>query len=292
MQTVYVDLFFLINFSMDFLCLYLTAGLMSEKIRPWRNVLAASFGGVYACFALFSPFQGVWSMLCDLSACMLLALIAFGVKGRLGSAALTAIVYAAVSMVLGGFMTALFNLFNRLELSELISGGESAEESISVWLLIILAVVGGLATKLCGGFFRSRSMRRFADVRVSFGGKSMVLHAMADSGNLLREPVSGRRCVVADVDKLSAVLPREIISAARQRSAACVSTLPREYARRVCLIPTRTATGEGLLVGVRVDSITVSEKKGERQVDAIVVPTKIEGGAEGKDALVPSELLI
>ena len=292
MQTVYIDLFFLINFSMDFLCLYLTARLLSDKIRLLRFVLGATFGGVYACLAIFSPLTKILSLLCDVLSCVLLSFIAFGRRGRVRSAFTSAIVYTAVSMVLGGFMTALFNFFNRLELDRLISGGEAAEDGISVWLLLISATVGGLLTKLCGNFFRSRSMRNFANLNISFDGKRAEFRAMVDSGNLLCEPISGRRCIVADIQKLSTVLPREIISAARQKKAVSMIALPERYAKRVCIIPTRTAMGEGMLIGVRVDRINIEDRAGEREIDAIVVPAEIKKSAEGSDALIPSELLV
>ena len=280
MQTVYIDLFFLINFSMDFLCLYLTARLLSEKIRLWRFLSGATFGGVYACLSLFSPLAILPSLLCDAAACVLLSLISFAKRGRMRTVFAISVVYAAVSAVLGGFMTALFNFFNRIELDRLISGGEAAEDGISVWLLLLAATVGGLITKLCSSFFRSRSMRRSADIEISFEGRSATLRAMVDSGNLLCEPISGRRCIVADAEKLSSVLPSEIVSAARKRNAVAVATLPARYAKRVCIIPTRTATGEGTLIGVRVDRIDISDKGGWRELDAIVVPADIKRSAE------------
>ena len=54
-QTVYIDLFFLINFSMDFLGLFLAAKLLERSKRLLRLALAAIFGGIYACVALISP---------------------------------------------------------------------------------------------------------------------------------------------------------------------------------------------------------------------------------------------
>jgi hypothetical protein len=115
---------------------------------------------------------------------------------------------------------------------------------------------------------------------------------MTDSGNLLCEPISGRRCIVADIEELASVLPREIIFSVREKSAVAVATLTEKYARRVCIIPTRTATGEGTLIGVRVDKISIADKGGRRELDAIVVPADINRSAEGSDALIPSELLI
>ena len=84
-ETVYADIYFLINFSMDFLCLFLTARLMSEKLRLGRISAASVFGGVYAVAALLILPSGVWAVAFDIFACVVISLIAFLKRGRLRS---------------------------------------------------------------------------------------------------------------------------------------------------------------------------------------------------------------
>jgi MFS family permease len=50
---VYADVFFLVNFSMDFLCFYLCARLLHRPLSLWRGMLASALGGIYAVAALF-----------------------------------------------------------------------------------------------------------------------------------------------------------------------------------------------------------------------------------------------
>ena len=45
-QTVYVDLYFLINFSMDFLCFFLTAKLLDRRLGIGRGLIGAALGGL------------------------------------------------------------------------------------------------------------------------------------------------------------------------------------------------------------------------------------------------------
>ena len=49
---VYADLLFLVNFSMDFLCLYLSIKLLHLPRVRWRMLSAAALGGVYSVVAL------------------------------------------------------------------------------------------------------------------------------------------------------------------------------------------------------------------------------------------------
>ena len=50
--TVYADILFVINFSMDFLILYITGRLLHEKNIPRKLIFAAAAGGVYSVLVL------------------------------------------------------------------------------------------------------------------------------------------------------------------------------------------------------------------------------------------------
>ena len=65
-QTVYVDLYFLINFSMDFLCFFLTSKLLSAKLSFGRTLVASTLGGIYANLALFLPVSVFFSLVIDM----------------------------------------------------------------------------------------------------------------------------------------------------------------------------------------------------------------------------------
>ncbi len=288
-QTVYVDLFFLINFSMDFLCFFLTSKILASPPRFGRMVLAAAVGGCYAGVALFLPLGGGTSMAADLLACGAICLLAYGKRGQWRSMPMYILVYTAVSMTLGGFMTALFNLLNR---SGWFGAPQSVEkDGISVWLFAALAGISALVTLLGGRMFTKRTGRGSAEVTFFLDGKSICLPAMADTGNLLRDPLGGRLCIVADIGSMRGFLPEEILSAAGKGAVSSLGTLSGRHAGRVRLIPVRTASGEGMLLGLRMERITVRVERSEREVDATVALADLGQSAGGNRILLPSELM-
>ena len=141
-QTVYIDLYFLINFSMDLLGLFLAAKLLSYRTHPLRSALAAALGAAYACAALLLIPSGLVGLLADIAACGAMSFVAVKRKGNLRQVGAYAVVYTAVSIVLGGAMTALFSLFNKLGFNEL--SGEGVSDGISVWLFALLAGISGV----------------------------------------------------------------------------------------------------------------------------------------------------
>ena len=72
-------------------------------------------------------------------------------------------------------------------------------------------------------------MRSFADVKIIFEGKSVTLRAMTDSGNLLREPISYKPCIVADKGRVVDIFPREIAEVIHKKSIADIG----EYLRNM-----------------------------------------------------------
>ncbi len=287
-EIVYVDLLFLINFSMDFLCFYLTARILSLKLSVPRTVLAAVVGGIYSDIALFISVGRLLGVLIDILICVLMCVIAFYKKKEARSPLLYTLVYFAVSMALGGFMTAIFNLLNKASMPSYESGGDG----ISVFSFALLAAVSAVITLIGGRFFKSRSLESVAELEVTVSGKSKRLRGFADSGNLLREPISAKPCVVCDVSALRDILPSRVYRAASTGRYADMVGLDESLRMGIRLVPIKTAGEDGMLIAIKADSLTVISKKKERSVDAYVALGKIKDGTGGFEALIPNELMI
>ena len=285
MQTVYIDLYFFINFSMDFLCLYLTARILSERLSPLRGILASVIGGVYACSALLLGVGGVGGFAVDLAFGLIITAVALAKKGSVGRVFLQALVFAATSTALGGIMTALFYLFNKTGIFDFVK--ETDGDGISVWIFFILALISGVLTLLGGKGLTKRLSASEVMVEITIGGRTVTLRGISDSGNLLCEPLSGKPCVIVDRARLASVLPSELVCPDRGDALSALGGLCEETRKRVVLIPASTATGEGMLVGLRAERIVIEAGGKKREADAVIALSDIEAGA-----LVPSCLLV
>ena len=281
-RVVYADILFLINFSMDFLCLYISSKILSIKLSSIRAILSATLGGVYSVLALFLPSAYGLSFIVDVGVCLLMCLVAWGKARKKGDLFVGAAFYFAISMALGGVMTAIFNLLNRLGFDKLEATGK---DGISVWLFALVAIISGGVTLLGGRFFKKRSLVRTAEVEISYGGKTKRISAIVDTGNLLCEPISGKPCVVADARELREILPSEVVTASARGGVSLLGA--GEHLKNVRLVPARSATGERLLLALRVDKITIDTGKGAYEADALLALTSLDG----RDALIPAGIL-
>ena len=190
-QIVYADLLFLVNFSMDFLCFFVTARILSRTFKIGRCMLASAMGGVYSVAMLFVSLHPAVVFLADLGLCALMCLAAYGIKDKKMSEFLLHItVYFGVSMGTGGCMTAMYSLLNRMELP--LSEVEKNPDGISVWLFGLLAVASGVVAMLGGKFFKNVSSDTVSVVNIKYKGASLSVRGMTDTGNMLKDPISGK----------------------------------------------------------------------------------------------------
>ena len=287
-QTVYIDLYFIINFAMDFLCFFLCARLLSIKESIPRSIAASAIGGVYACISLVAGAGAVVSLLLDISAALLMSAVAFGRRREMRNVISYAVVYAAVSIVLGGAMTALFEFFNRIGLDKML-GSEGDADGISVWLFALLAFLSGAFTLLGTRRLKKRSASARCRVKLYYKGKSIELEGLCDSGNLLREPISAKPCIVIEAEKMRELLPPAFFFALVGQKP---DRLAKEEASRVRVVFMKTASGEKMSYAVRMDKIELDLGKGMSEVDAFVALSETSIRASGAKVLVPSELCL
>ena len=55
MNTVYIDVLFLINFTVDYLALYLTGKTLRLPLHRWRLIVVSLVGALYALWAAMVP---------------------------------------------------------------------------------------------------------------------------------------------------------------------------------------------------------------------------------------------
>lgn len=275
---VYADLLFLVNFSMDFLCAYLTASLLRRRAVPWRLLIASTLGGVYAVAALFFTLSHAAVLVLDVAVCVVMCAVLFGARGvPWRFFGLACAVFVGVSMAMGGMMTALFNLLNRASLP--LEALREESDGISTWMFALLAAVSGLMGLKGSRLLRKSASRRFARLCISVDGRSVELQALVDSGNMCRDPISGRPVVFIEPGQAQMLI-----------GGGAGKAVP-DMSRRFRLIPTETIDGKRMQTAYLPDRVTVTDAGGTREIDVLFAPAATLSGAGVYQAIVSAELI-
>lgn len=286
-QTIYGDVLFLINFSMDFLSLFITAKFLHYRVRLIPLLFAAAIGALYGVAELFLGLGRLFSVIISAAVAILMCYISFGGIHLLRTAA----VFYGTGFLLGGCMTAIYSL-----LGGLIGGGiwmidDRSEIGMSYGLplgaVLPIAVISVLFSLISNRLIGGRTKSKRGTVTAVYEDKSVTLSALVDSGNLLTEPISGDPVIITGADDLNPILPETLIPLFESLDPTALASVPSEHAMRIRLISARSASGSDLFIGFRPDDITVNGKS----YSAYLAVNGRKGSYNGADALVPTALV-
>ncbi len=245
---VYLDLVVILNFLVDFLLLLGTNRLSGFPLAPGRCALAAAFGGIYSGACLMRGFSFLGNSLWRSVSLCLMSAMAFGMNR---SAVKRGGVFLLLSLALGGMAMN----FGRGNFPALILA------AAGIWLLCRVAfgeTVGG---------------REYVPITLTYGEKTASFIALRDSGNTLRDPVTGEQVLV-----IGGEIAQELTGLSAGQLAAPLETLTRRPIPGLRLIPYR-AVGQngGMLLGLRFEHVKIGSR-----VQSAVVAFAPEGLGRGE----------
>ena len=284
-EEIYADVLFIINFSMDFLSLYIVGRLMHFCMEAKRVILGASLGALYGVLELLLTVS-VWQrFLISTGVLCLMCLVAFGYR-RLRTYAASVALTFGVGMLIGGMMTSAFlKLGNNVSYVEIGGTIATVYGDLPVWKFVLFAAVSALATWILGKLFRRKSAIRTCVVRMRFEGKEQEMTALVDSGNLLEDPVSGTPVIFLK-EKAARLLPKSTVLAMKNG----VSGLSGAEAEKLRVIAGATVSGSGILLAAVPERVSLLLDGCWESRRALVAIDFSAGDFGGCEALVPEIL--
>lgn len=246
---MYMDLVMLLNFLIDFLLMLGTNRLCGYPPGYLRAGLGAGVGGLYGGLCLIPGFQFLGKLLWRVVSLGVMGYLAFGCSK---SAVRRCAVFVLLSMALGGIALGIGN------------GGFYA-------LLAAFAMVGVICAI---GFRGTVGATQYVPVELKFGSKNIRLLALQDSGNMLRDPLTGRAVLVINSDaaiRLTGLTLQHLQDPVKAMAEAPIPGLR--------LIPYR-ALGQpgGMLLAVRMEGVKIGSWKGSSLVAFAPSGLSDEGG--------------
>ncbi len=271
-MVVYLDRVFLLNLLLDYLLLLAAAQLSGRTLHRLRLLACAAGGGAYAVLTFLPGCGFLRTPLCQLAVGSIIALCAYGGRGR------PALLFLLLSGGLAGFVLALglwagspTGLLGRVYRGE-VSWPLLLGAALGFYVLLRLLLRQG--ARHGGG--------ELLKITISVCGRKQTVTALHDTGNTLRDPVSGRPALVLERNAAEELWPPEV-------AAVLASPLPPEEkmarlhrqgaAVTFSLLPFRSVgTPAGLLLAARSDYIEINGRRYPRTPVALSEHPVSDGG--------------
>ncbi|MBO5374227.1 MAG: sigma-E processing peptidase SpoIIGA [Clostridia bacterium] len=262
---IYADMLFAINFSMDLISLFICASIVHKRVHKKRVLASAVIGGIYGVIEVIMPSNAIASAFLGVSVAFLMCFISFyqgSIKRLIGMY----ILYWGCSACLGGIMSVLYSFLNKL-LAEYIEN-YSYTQAYTGARFFVIASLAVILSIILGRFFSREKEIIEVEIIAQVNTKTFEAKGICDSGNLLREPISGKSVILVSE---KSQIGQEINK---------IADVFKRY------IPYNSVGGGGILKGVLPKSIKINGT--ERS--AIIAPVSQKDFA-GYEACVPISLV-
>ncbi len=253
---VYLDVFFLLNLGMNWLVLAIHGKILRRKAGWVRMTLGSVLGALGACALLVIPIHN------DVAA----FLVQYAVIG-----------YAMVRVTYRNLpIRSISRYILALYVVTVFTGGavQFIGEALGVQRSGVLLVVAcgfflyvAVRVAMWGWGGAVKKEAAIYEVNIQFHDRTVTGYGYYDTGNLLKEPISGSPVIIAEYESV-----KELFSEDARKEIAVFPEYGEDgaYALPLRFIPYHSlGVSEGVLPGIEVDGVGVGEGKGRRWYEGV-----------------------
>lgn len=255
---IYIDVILFLNFSFDFILLFLVSYILKRRSKIYRIILGALAGSM-SIFFLFLPLSTISLFLLKLLTSIIMILITFGYKDIKYFKKNFLYLYT-ISIMLGGILYFLDVTFSYKN-----TGLVFFNNGLSINFIILLIISPILL------YFYLKEQKEYKKnytlihkVEINLDNKKYIYTAYLDTGNKLEDPYK-KRAILLIYDK----------------------NLNFNYEDSI-LVPYKTLDGNGVIKCHKIDSLKIDDKEVSNNI--LVGKSKDKFNIEGVDCILPNKI--
>ncbi len=274
-MTVYLDIVLLENLCMNYIILFATGIINKVKINQMRIILSSLIGGIYAVISFMSILEVYSNVILKIILSIVMVYLAFN-SNNLKILIKQLLIFYLTSFVFGG--CAFFLLYFIRPQDILIKNGLYIG-SYPIKVAILGGIVGFVVIITAFKIIKSRISKNdvFYNVDIFLNDKTTQVRALMDTGNLLKEPITGIPVMIVEKESLQELLPSNLLDNLEKIITGTSQNFMEEefitqYASRFRVIPfSSLGTQNGLLLGIKVDYIKIYNQQKESVTGNIII---------------------
>lgn len=255
--TIYVDIVLLENLCMNYIILFGTAYIIKIKVKHIRILLASLIGAVYAVLAYAGVFPIYANLITKIILSICMTYIAFNPK-KLKGLIKELILFYLVSFALGGCAFALLYIVRPQDIF-MKNGVYIGTYPLKIALLggITGFIITYVAIKIVKTRITKNEIIYKAIIKIE--EQEIEINVLLDTGNMLKDPISGDAVIMVEKNKLYKILPNEMLDNTNKfLGGEFENAESLEYRKRIRFIPfTSVGKQNGMLLGIKPDLVKI-----------------------------------
>lgn len=274
-MTVYLDIVFLENILMNYIIIFATGVAVKEKLSKIRILISSVIGAIYTIIMYLNIIPIYSNFIMKLILSVVIVYIAFKPK-TFKKLIKNLTIFYLVSFVFGGCVFALM-YFIQPQLVQIRNGVFVGDYPIKVALMggAISLIIIQISFKIVKTKLSKKDM--IYQIGITINSKSIKIKALLDTGNLLKEPITGLPVIVTEHTVLYSVLPNEILNNIEKILGGDTDELMKSdevknIVSRFRMIPfSSLGKQNGLLLGIKADCINIEIDEKLEQINNVII---------------------
>lgn len=273
-MTIYVDIIIIENLIMNFIILYATALILKIKLSFFRLLIASFIGSIYAALQYISNMKILSNIIIKTFLSIIIVWVAFHPQ-NIKKMCKQLMLFYLTTFTFGGVATYLIYILKPQNI--IIKNGMY----VGTYVLKVIFIGAILGTGILLISFRISKNKiskkdMVCKIKLKLNGKEIILDTMVDTGNMLREPITGNPVVVVEKNSLYDMLPKEILNNTESILGGDFGKIPedvkQEYIPKLKFIPfSSLGKQNGMLIGIKPEELKViNEDIEEAKKNAII----------------------
>lgn len=273
-MTIYIDVIIAENLIMNYIILYATSLISKSKTSWIRTFNASLLGTSYVVIAYVSKLDMYSNILLKIILSAIIVFIAYNPKDIKKFIKQLTLFYLT-TFTFGGVATYLIYV---LKPQNIIIENGMYKGTYVLKVIFMGAILGTIILLISFKFYKNKITKKdiMCKLKIIFKDKEIIVNAIVDTGNMLKEPLTGNPVVVVEKTSLYDLLPKEILNNTESILGGDFNKIPEkiktEYVQKLKIIPfSSLGKQNGMLVGIKPDKVIIINEDKEEKKENIVV---------------------
>ena len=273
-MSIYIDIILIENLIMNYIILYATAIISKNKVYHLRKILASLIGAIYVIIQYISKLNIYSNIIIKIILSIIIVIVAFKSQ-NFKSMFKQLILFYVTTFTFGGVATYLIYVIKPTNI--IIKNGMYVGTYI-LKVIFIGAIIGSIILIIAFKMTKNKITKKdmICQIKIRLNKKEKTINAMVDTGNMLKEPITGNPVVVVEKSVLYDLMPKDILNNIESILGGdfekISEDIKKEYIPKLKIIPfSSLGKQNGMLLGIKPEKIIIiNEQIKEEREDAII----------------------
>ena len=272
-MTIYLDIIFIENMCMNYIILFATGYIAKIKINQIRILISSCLGSTYAILMYLNSNFFFSNILMKILLSIVIILISFNPK-KVRKLSKQLILFYLISFVFGGCATFLLYFIKPQDI--LIRNGVYVGR-YPLKVVLLAGIVGFALTKISFRHVREKINRKdmYVKINIFLNNNNVQVKALIDTGNMLKDPISGTPVIVVCKDELYSLLPQVVLDNLENIiNGNVLEELSdvQDIVSKFRVIPfSSLGKQNGILLGIKIDKVEIYFEETIEMIKNIIV---------------------